>query len=78
MYIIFADTWCLPDVLRSGQLCDQKITKIKKTYRDEEVRAASLILLPGIAVLLLATLDVTVGAVHNHDSEESRVEPWER
>ena len=52
--------------------------KTIKTYRDEKVRATSLILLPSIAILLLATLNITTGTVHNHESKEDRVEPRER
>jgi hypothetical protein len=49
-----------------------------KTYRDEKVRATSLILLPSITILLLATLDITTGTMHNHETKENRVEPRER
>lgn len=47
------------------------------TYRDEEVRDATLILEPSIAILSAAALNVTQSAVGNHEAEEDGVEPRE-
>lgn len=48
-----------------------------RTYGDEQVRHLSLILLPRIAILLPAPLDVPHGAMCNHAAEEDGVEPRE-
>lgn len=45
------------------------------TYRDEEVRYASLVFQPGLTILGAAPVDVTRGAVGNHAAEEYRIEP---
>jgi len=47
------------------------------THRNEQVRDASLVLAPGLAVLGTAAGDVAARSVSNHADEEERVEPRE-
>lgn len=47
------------------------------TYRDKQVRNLSLVLPPGLAVLVPATLDITHRTVSDHAGEEQRIEPRE-
>lgn len=47
-------------------------------YRDKQPRHSSGILIPCLAILLLAALNVPRRAMHDHDGEEDGVEPRER
>ena len=48
-----------------------------KTYRNEQIRNLLLILLPGLAILGSAALDITHSAVGYHAGKEDWIEPWE-
>ena len=54
------------------------VSKIISTYWDEKIRHLPLILLPCLAILLPALLDIPHCAVDNHAAKEDRVKPGER
>lgn len=45
------------------------------TYRDKQIRHFLLVALPGLAILSSASVDVSVGAVNDHDHEKDKVKP---
>ena len=48
-----------------------------ETYRYEQVGDFFLIALPGLAILSSASVDISVGAVDDHDHEENEIKPRE-
>ena len=50
----------------------------RDTHRNEQVGNLSLVLGPGLTILVAAALNVTQSTVGDHAGKEERVEPWER
>jgi hypothetical protein len=50
---------------------------IGKTHRNEKIRHSPLILLPCFTVLFTASVDISPGAVDDHDDEKDGIKPGE-
>ncbi len=49
----------------------------KRAYGYKDVGYTSLVFLPCLSILYSASFNITKRSVHDHASEEKRIEPWE-